>query len=496
MRGFRIPLTLALAAIVGFAAQRLATVEAERPPERGNLLAPDAVDPERVTRIELTRGAETFRFEYRADGWWQTAPIAHAVDGWSMRQLVQRALKAESLRHSVATGADGPGSLAAVGLAPAAGRLRIVEGTAPDAAGAPRAIEIEFGRRSLAGRAFARVVEGERGGAGADADADVDADAESGGADRARYDVIDGALHEFALDRDVREFRRRELFPGIEEIDRIELSAGSSTTVIVRSGRNYVVESPIKTRADREACLELVDAIKRARSAGFVTDAPSDLSVYGLAPAAANLRISGPGATRSLSIGAAVAIGSQDRFALVDGTVSVVRVPAAVIAGIAPRASRLIDATATDARPADVGAIDIRAGASILSLTRELEGWRGNEQLDSGDARPGAVDAAAVERLLLALCSTRATEIEIGTYPVDRELVVITLRGFAGEVIETVRVARDAAGSGFLFENGDRVLRRHGAIDLPLTAADLGFVAQPGAAPAPATPGARSTSGG
>ena len=483
MRGLRIPLTLALAAIVGFAAQRLATVEAERPPERGSLLAPDALDPERVTQIELTRGAEMFRFEYRTDGWWQTAPIAHAVDGWSMRQLVQRALKAESLRHSVATAADGPGSLAAVGLAPAAGRLRIVEGAASDGARAPRAIEIEFGRRSLAGRAFARVVEGERGGAGADA----------GGvaADRARYDVIDGALHEFAIDRDVREFRRRELFPGVEEIDRIELSAGSSTTVIVRSGRNYLVESPIKTRADREACLELVDAIKRARSAGFVTDAPADLSVYGLSPAAANLRVSGPGATRSLSIGAAVAIGSQDRFALVDGTVSVVRVPAAVIAGIAPRASRLIDATATDARPADVGAVEIRSGASILSLSRELEGWRGSEQAGSGDARVGTLDAAAVERLLLALCATRATEIEIGAYPSDRELAVITLRGFAGEVIETVRIARDASGTGFLFENGDRVLRRHGAIDLPSTAADLGF-----AAPTPATPPARSTSGG
>jgi hypothetical protein len=487
MRGLRIPLTLALAAIVGFAAQRLATVEAERPPERGSLLAPDALDPERVTQIELTRGAEMFRFEYRTDGWWQTAPIAHAVDGWSMRQLVQRALKAESLRHSVATATDGPGSLAAVGLAPAAGRLRIVEGAASDGARAPRAVEIEFGRRSLAGRAFARVVEGQRGGAGADAGADAGGVA----ADRARYDVIDGALHEFAIDRDVREFRRRELFPGVEEIDRIELSAGSSTTVIVRSGRNYVVESPIKTRADREACLELVDAIKRARSAGFVTDAPADLSVYGLSPAAANLRVSGPGGTRSLSIGTAVAIGSQDRFALVDGTVSVVRVPAAVIAGIAPRASRLIDATATDARPADVGAVEIRSGASILSLSRELEGWRGSEQAGSGDARVGTVDAAAVERLLLALCATRATEIEIGAYPSDRELAVITLRGFAGEVIETVRVARDASGTGFLFENGDRVLRRHGAIDLPSTAADLGF-----AAPTPATPPARSTSGG
>jgi hypothetical protein len=486
MRALRIPLTLALAAILGFAAQRLATVEAERPPERGSLLAPDAVDPERVTRIELTRGAEVFRFEYRADGWWQTAPIEHAVDGWSMRQLVKRALKAESLRNSVATAAEGPGSLAAVGLAPPAGRLRLIEGA--------RAVEIEFGRRSLAGRAFARVVEGRRGGAVAD----VGGGADGGAADRARYDVIDGALYELALDRDVREFRRRELFPGVEEIDRIELSAGTSTTVIVRSGRTYLVESPIKTRADREACLELVDAIKRARSAGFVIDAPADLSVYGLSPPAANLRVSGPGGTCGLSIGAAVAIGSQDRFALVDGTVSVVRVPAAVIAGIAPRASRLIDATATDARPADIGAVEIRSGPSILSLSRELEGWRGSEQSRSGDARAGSVDAAAVERLLLALCSTRATEIEIGAYPSERELAVITLRGFAGEVIETVRVARDAAGTGFLFENGDRVLRRHGAIDLPSTAADLGFVAQPGALPTPATPTppARPTSGG
>jgi hypothetical protein len=93
--------------------------------------------------------------------------------------------------------------------------------------------------------------------------------------------------------------------------------------------------------------------------------------------------------------------------------------------------------------------------------------------------REGSVDLSAVERLLSALDATRATAIEIAAFPVERERAIVTLRGFAGEVIETVRVASDRAGGGtgdgLLLENGDGVLRRHGAIDFPVTAEDLGF---------------------
>lgn len=473
MRPFRIAITLALTVIIALAARRLASVEVTRAPERATLLAPDAIDPERVDAIEIARGDTVYRFERRSDGWWQTAPVLHAADGWSMRQLAQRALKAESVRRVAVEKAREGEMLAGAGLAPPAGRVRIAE--SGDASRAAREVVIELGRRSLAGRAFARVTSGRSPRDGDAADGAGAAPVGEG------YDVVDGTLHEFALDRAATEYRRRELFPAIGEIDRVELAAGAATIVVVRRGRNFTVEAPIKTRADREACVELVDAIKRARSASFVVDAPSDLAVYGLAPAVATLRVVGPEGEGTLSIGAPVAMGSQDRFALVDGTQTVVRVPATVLAGIAPRADRLIDATATDARPADVGAIEIRMGPAMLSLRREVDGWSARESGDGAVERVGTVDAAAVERLLLALDATRATAIEIAPYPAERERAIITLRGFAGDVIETVRVARgvEGGGDGLLLENGDGVLRKHGAIDFPLTATDLGFAVQP-----------------
>jgi hypothetical protein len=467
MRPFRIAITLVLAAIVALFARKLASVSVERAPERSTLLAADAIDPERIDLVEIVRGDVLHRFERRADGWWQTEPIVHAADSWSMRQLAQRALKVESVRRVELSTDESPDAaaqtLAGAGLAPPAGRFRLSE-TGADARPA-KTVEIELGRRGLAGRAFARVVTG--GIATREAQA-----AHS-------FDVIDGTLHEFALERAATEYRRKELFPTVSEIDRVELAAGAATIAVVRRGRTFSVEAPIKTRADREACAELFDAIKRARSAAFVIDAPSDLSVYGLSPPAATLRVSGPNGDGVLAIGAPVAMGSQDRFALVEGTTSVVRVPATTLAGIAPRADRLIDATATDARPSDVGAIDIRLGDTLLAIRREVDGWRATETAPDGAMREGSVDLSAVERLLSALDATRATAIEIAAFPVERERAIVTLRGFAGEVIETVRVASDRAGGGtgdgLLLENGDGVLRRHGAIDFPVTAEDLGF---------------------
>jgi hypothetical protein len=83
-------------------------------------------------------------------------------------------------------------------------------------------VVVELGRRSLAGRADARVAEPATA--------------------RLRYEVIDGTLHEFALERDPREFRRRDLFIDVGEIDRVELTAGESTTAIARSGRSYRID--------------------------------------------------------------------------------------------------------------------------------------------------------------------------------------------------------------------------------------------------------------
>jgi hypothetical protein len=67
--------------------------------------------------------------------------------------------------------------------------------------------------------------------------------------------------------------------------------------------------------------------------------------------------------------------------------------------------------------------------------------------------------------------------VQIAPFPADRAVATITLRGFAGEALDTVRVASGVNG-GFALENGDSVLRIHGAIDLPLSRTELGFAAE------------------
>lgn len=453
MKSIRIIVALMLALVVGLAARRLGEVDVTPLGTRQPMVPREAFDAERLAEISLVRGETTYRFVRRDGAWWQTSPIEHAVDGWSIRQFASRVMKAQSVR-SVDLAKDEASALAAAGLAPPQGRIELVEDAVDGAA--PRRVVVELGRRSLAGRAYARVIEPP--------------------AARARYEVVDGTLHELALERDPRDFRRRDLFVDLGEIDRVELSAGESTTAIARAGRVYRIDGPIKTRADRQQCEELFDAIRRARSEGFIVDNPAELAVYGLDPPAASLSVQSAGRNMRLRIGDPVSIGAQDRFGLLEGTKSVVRLPAAVLAGIAPRADRLIDTLATGVRSPDVGAIEIAQGMARIVLRRETSGWTATVSEPGVADSTGSADAAAVARLLAALTETRAASVKLSQFPTERSLASVTLRGFAGEALDTVRIATGAAG-GLEFENGDGVLRVHGNIDLPLTRQELGIVA-------------------
>ena len=454
MRLLRTPLVALVALGAAIAAHRLGSVEEVATNARQPLVAREAFDPEQLAEATIDRDGLRYRFVRRGGSWWQTSPVEHAVDGWSVRQFAARVMKAESVR-SVDFAQGDSAALSAAGLSPPQGRIELVE-DAPEGA-PPRRVVVELGRRSLAGRAYARVAEPATA--------------------RPRYEVIDGTLHEFALERDPREFRRRDLFIDVGEIDRVELTAGGSTTAIARSGRSYRIDGPIRTRADRQQCEELFDAIRRARSDGFIVDNPVELAVYGLEPPAASLVVRSGTREIRLRIGDPVSIGAQDRFGLLDGTSTVVRIPAAVLAGIAPRADRLIDTLATGVRAADIGAIEVAQGTSRLVLRRETDRWTATaSEADAAESK-GSVDSGALARLLAALTETRAGSVQIAPFPADRAVASITLRGFAGEALDTVRVASGVNG-GFALENGDGVLRIHGAIDLPLSRKELGFAAE------------------
>jgi hypothetical protein len=509
MRWTRSIIALAIAALLALAFRSLRSPEAEAGPSRRPFLAEGMLDPERVDRIELVREGRRTVFERTGDAddalWMQVEPVVHAADGWAVRQLLGRLLKAESVRRvegvSSEKGANEKGAneegaaraLADAGLAPPVATLRLRERASDGRPG--REVVVELGRRSLAGRAFARLASGDRGADGRDG-----------------YDVVDSALHEFALERDLRDFRRRELFPDLERlasgsdggIGRITFESGGRKVVLARSKAGFRLESPVATRADRQQAEELVDALRRAKSAGFIVDEPREPSVYGLEPPAARIEIEsaatgvdggagGANLRRALRIGDAVSIGAQDRFGLVEGTSSVVRIPAAELAACIPRVERLIDAVATGVRPRDVARIEIALGPTgsdpaspraRIELVREVDGWTATRSSDGSGAPPvsspvsGPVSAEAVDRLLATLGETRAGSVELAAFPEALRVAEVTLRGFAGEPLDTVRIARRDGGQTLL-ENGDGVLRVHGSIDLPLTASELGFVPKP-----------------
>ena len=472
MKWFRGIIAFAVAAALGTAALRLDDAPDTRAVARTPLVAPDAIDPDRVATIVLERDGVKHVFERRGAVWQQSEPVRHAIDGWSMRQLIGRVLKAESVRtvEFSAAGAD-PSTyasrLAEAGLSPPAARIELRE--EPSAAGvAPRTVVIELGRRSLAGRAYGRVVDGS-------------ASSASG------YSVIDAELHEYALGRDPKEFRRRDLFADLGAVDRIALRSAGGDLIVVRDGRNYRIDAPVRTRADRVQVEELIDALRRAKSGGFVSDRPVELSAYGLDPAGATLEVDSAGTARTLLIGDAVSLGAQDRFGMLDGTTTVVRVPAAVLAPMVPRLDRLIDAVASGVRARDIASIEIALAAPSaaepalrLSLRRETDGWSAAlGRQGATESTAGSIgDAAAVDGLLKSLTETRASAVEVAPFPTSDLVATVSFIGFAGEPLDTVRIARRAADGRILLENGDGVLRVHGDIELPLTPEDLGFRAK------------------
>ena len=467
MKWIRVFLVAAVAVSFAFVARALrsdatSTTQVMRP-----LVAADAIDPERLGEVLLTRDGVLYRFVRKGDSWSQTEPVVHPVDGWSMKQLASRVLKLEVVRI-VSSGAtsDATAALHDAGLAPPLGRLELRELAQSD--GSRRTIVIDLGRRSLAGRAFARV---------------ESSDAASRSAND--FAVVNAGLHEFAIDREVHEFRRRELFVDLGEVDRVEFSSGDKRTELVRKGRTFRVESPVQARADRAQAEELVDALRRARSSGFVTDAPTDLAVYGLAPPAAMITVWSGNTQTNVLIGDPVSIGAQDRFGLVEGTSTVLRLSATTLATALPRVERLVDAIASGVRAADVGALEIAlTSGQRITLRREVNKWTAtvSEQGATTEPRVLAVDSNAVERLLAALTQTRAASLEIAAFPAQDAVGLVTFFGFGNEPIDTVRVARrqEQGATKTILENGDGVLRVHGAIDLPLSADELALgVTQP-----------------
>lgn len=385
-------------------------------------------DDARSVRIER-RGGTPITLTKEGNAWVQTAPFRAELDAYSARQLVGLAqgLAALRLAEPTATG----------DAAPAA--TLVIEGAS---GGADWKRTIEFLHRGVAGRAWIRV--------------------------QGRIAVTDASLYERAVEMDPKEWRSRALFPeSLGRIERIRRVSREGTIELARDGERWRMTSPIKTRADRGHVEELVAAIARARTDGFLLDTPGDLAPFGLDKPIRTLAVdyvgdAGP-VTRSLLIGAPLGVGSDDSYAMIEGVPSVLRLSGATRDLLLPSDALLVDPTATGAKAADVKRLEIRSKDASFELVRSLDQWTA-APIDGGTAGTAvAANPGAVQALLDTLCTTRAPEMSFSGFPSELAVGTILLFGFDGAPLDIVRVARDPKTSRWGFDNGDGALRVHPA---------------------------------
>ncbi len=397
-----------------------------------------ALPIEDVDHIEISKpNGEAFVFDREGTDWTQTKPFAWPVQSYSMRQIVVAAAGLEVSRRTAASSLGSDVTLKSLGLDPPLARLTLRWSNG--------AAELAIGRPSVAGRGY--VLMGD----------DVL--------------LVGRALQDRLLETDPKEWRSRDLIRGVSvEAKRLVVESGGTTIVLVRERKTWRMLEPVATRVDGVALDMLIRAVAGVQAAGFVVDEPSDLGRYGLAaPIGSVSVVLADDRKETLRIGSVTAIGATDRFAMVEGRPTVVKVTQASFSALFPQPTSLIDATATPVRPADIKTIEIEGPGGRVALSRDLERWVASSHESK------QVESALVEEFLNQLTTARASEIAIQSFPDDLRLATVTLVGFDGKPMDVVGIARDERGRKFGFEDGDGVLRIFpDSISLRLSPADFG----------------------
>ncbi len=411
---------------------------------RHRLLGAGRLPLEKVDRITLQRGEQpVWEFERRGGQWWQVQPFEYPMQIFSMRQLISQAIDLEYVSVIETGDAASAGSLAALSLEP------------PDAVvtygWGDQTLGIELGRRGIAGRAYVRIV------------------------DDPRVFVVNQGLHDRVVEMDPREWRDRTIFRNISvDAVRYQRHNGDEHMVLQRDQRTWHMIKPVQTRASLAGIEDLLQVLSRIEVSGYILDQPEDLSRFGLENPIAEIEVTTEQVidqnsvlrepvTQRLLIGSPIGLGSQDRFAKIEGFDTVVRLRATVLAELFRDAQTFAARTGSGVQPEDVKRIVIRDSTDELMLERDLERWVAPR---FGDRE---VSFTAVETLLQQLCRLPAPTVEFRPYPRDLEVATVTLYGYDLKPRDTVRVAREPNEGRWAMENGDNVLRIFTAtMDMPL----------------------------
>ncbi|MDG2424801.1 MAG: DUF4340 domain-containing protein [Phycisphaerales bacterium] len=393
-----------------------------------------------INRLELIQDESRWTFVREENGWWQTEPFRAPI---ADRHVLSLAERANDLRVIDRFASSQELSDASLHLDPPKASL-VFSWTGGDR-------QFDLGRRGVAGRGYLQIDE------------------------KPMILVVNQGLHEAVLDSDPATWREPRLFPGFDiESGRVSRFVGNQEMRLDRSTGTWRITEPIETRINMEAMEAYVIELARAKSANVILDEPESLSAFGLdTPIAAIEVVDGDDVSRRLLIGDRVGGRTQDRYVMIEGIPSVLRLEAKTVVALLEDPINLIDSRASGISRAGVKAIVIRGSGEDIRLERDLDRWIAM----SHDAVE--VPRDRVEALMDLIFDAPAMEVAlVETYPQELEAGSITLIGYDQRPMDTVRVLRETPEDGLRWglENGDLVVRIHpSAITVPLSATDWGL---------------------
>lgn len=443
MRSIYILAITALLAVFGWWSVRGHSDASADRSARASLFAADEIPLERIDRIELMRGNDVpIVFVRTATGWIQQSPFAHPADPAAIREVIDVSAALQTTRAVDPASID-PAARAALGLSPPAATLKLAW------PGGERSVEL--GRRTVAGRAWARVM------------------------GRTEAASIDASLHAIAVDGDPRQWRSMHLYePGPTDVGGIELRYGlapSQRLTLARAAGKWRIESPVSTRADAEAVRGYLEALARAQADAFVTDSPNDWSAFGLSAPERSVRLFAALPPNviigAIDVGVTAAEGAQERFGRIAERATVVQLGTKALAALFPPPAFFVDPRGSDVVQADVRAVtftafdptgisDAAAAAPVpaFRLERTLDGW--NITTPGSDPRPASIERA--RKLLAQLCEARAPAVAFQRMPEALRIGEFTLFGAGGAQLARVRIAHEPEGQ-WAIDSDDGVLR-------------------------------------
>lgn len=395
---------------------------------------------EQINRIQLVRGQSEWIFAREGDAWWQLTPFRAPVEPRYVLSLAERAndlLVIDRFESSEEL------SSTSLSLDPPKASLAF---SWPDGNR-----QFALGRRGVGGRGYLQV----------DDESDIL--------------IVQQGLHELVLESDPATWRESTLFPGFDiESNRVSRFVGDQEMRLDRSGGSWRISKPISTRINMEAMENYVIELARARAASVILDEPESLAAFGLESPLAVIEVeSREGKTRRLLIGDRVGGRTQDRYVMVDGIPSVLRLESKAVASLLGDPINLVDSRASGVSRSGVKAILIRGSEEDIRLERDLDRWIASSH-DGVEVPRDRVDA-----LLDLIVVAPAAEVAIvDSYPRELEAGSITLIGYDQRPLDTIRVLRETPEDGHRwgFENGDLVVRIHSAaIMVPLRSDDWGL---------------------